>query len=121
MCGYATLNAAAVAIAASAAVPPAASCAAPAYDAAACGDVTAHRVPIAEPRAPSGSKLRAISTRSIALVLPGAHVVARSVYDDRIVWVLPPDRLAAFRRAGAVIEEDKRTTTLAHATVGAAP
>ena len=52
---------------------------------------------------------------------PGAHVVARSVYDDRITWVLPPDRLAAFRRAGAVIEEDKRTTALAKTTVGASP
>lgn len=61
---------------------------------------------------------------AIALSLhlqPGAHIVEHSAYDDRIAWVLPPDRLAAFRRAGVVIDEDKRTRIVALATVSDDP
>src|SRR6202035_2511061 len=40
---------------------------------------------------------------------PGSHVTEHAAYDDRIAWVLPPDRLAAFARAGVVITEKKKT------------
>lgn len=61
---------------------------------------------------------------AIALVLdlhPGAHVVEHSTYDDHVNWVLPPDKLAGFRRSGVVIDEDKRTTVVATTTVTHAP
>jgi hypothetical protein len=61
---------------------------------------------------------------SIALAIhfqPGAHVVERSSYDDQTAWVLPPDRLAAFARGGAVINEDIRTTIIVRATVSVMP
>jgi len=61
---------------------------------------------------------------AIALVLdlhPGSHVVERSQYDDRVDWVLPSDRLEAFRRSGVVINEDKRTSLVAETTVTQAP
>jgi hypothetical protein len=57
---------------------------------------------------------------SIALALhlqPGSHVVAHSTYDDRVQWVLPPDKLASFARSGVVINEDKLTSIVAVATV----
>ena len=47
----------------------------------------------------------------------GAHVVEHSAYDDRVAWVLPPDRLAAFARSGVVINEEKKTRITAIATV----
>jgi hypothetical protein len=65
--------------------------------------------------------MHAAAACTIALAIhlaPGAHVVQRSSYDDRIAWVLPPDKLAGFERSGVVIDEDKQTTILAHATVG---
>ena len=57
---------------------------------------------------------------SIALALhlhPGAHLVENDALDDRIAWVLPPDRLAAMSKGGFVIDEDMRTTVVTHATV----
>jgi len=57
---------------------------------------------------------------SIVLALhlqPGSHVVEHSTYDDRVQWVLPPDKLASFARAGVVITEDKLTRVVAVATV----
>ena len=47
----------------------------------------------------------------------GDAVVDHAVYDDRIAWVLPPDRLAAARRSGFVIDEDTRTTVVDRASV----
>jgi len=61
---------------------------------------------------------------AIALVLdlhPGSRVVERSLYDDHVDWVLPPDKLESFRRSGVVIDEDKRTTLVAMTTVTQAP
>lgn len=61
---------------------------------------------------------------SIALAIhfqPGAHIVERSSYDDQTAWVLPPDRLAAFARGGAVINEDIKTTAVAQATMSVLP
>jgi hypothetical protein len=52
-------------------------------------------------------------------VHPGSHVVEHSAYDDRVSWVLPADRLAAFERAGVVINEDKKTRIVAVATAAA--
>jgi len=46
----------------------------------------------------------------------GTQVSEHASYDDRIAWVLPPDKLAAFARSGVVIDEDVRTTIVAHAT-----
>lgn len=57
---------------------------------------------------------------SIALAVhlqPGSHVVEHSTYDDRVQWVLPPDKLAAFARSGVVINEDTLTRVVAIATV----
>jgi hypothetical protein len=51
----------------------------------------------------------------------GASVVEHASYDDRIAWVLPPDRLAAFARSGVVIDEDVKTMVVAQATAAAAP
>src|ERR1700730_573852 len=50
---------------------------------------------------------------------PGSHVTEHAAYDDRIAWVLPPDRLAAFARAGVVITQEKKTRIVAVATVAA--
>jgi hypothetical protein len=47
----------------------------------------------------------------------GSHLIEHSTYDDRVAWVLPPDRLAAFARAGVVINEEKKTRIVAVATV----
>lgn len=61
---------------------------------------------------------------AISLVLdlhPGTRVIERSSLDDHVNWVLPPDKLAGFRRAGVVIDEDKRTTIIATADVTQAP
>jgi hypothetical protein len=46
----------------------------------------------------------------------GTQLSQHASYDDRIAWVLPPERLAAFARSGVVIDEDVRTTIVAHAT-----
>ncbi len=48
---------------------------------------------------------------------PGSYIVEHSTYDDRVAWVLPPDKLAAFARSGVVINEDKLTRVVAVATV----
>lgn len=61
---------------------------------------------------------------AIALVLDlhaGSRVVERSLYDDHVNWVLPPDKLASFRHGGVVIDEDKRTTLVAETTVTEGP
>ena len=61
---------------------------------------------------------------AIALALhlqPGSYVVEHATYDDRVQWVLPPDKLASFARAGVVITEDKQTRTVAAATVAPTP
>jgi hypothetical protein len=46
----------------------------------------------------------------------GSHVVQQAAYDDRIAWVLPPDKLAAFARSGVVIDEDKKTRIIVTTT-----
>lgn len=52
---------------------------------------------------------------SLALHAPrGARIEAHAVYDDRVAWVLPPDRLAAFARSGVVIDEERVTTAVEH-------
>jgi len=47
----------------------------------------------------------------------GQRFVQRADVEDRQAWLLPAARLAAFRRAGAVINEDRRTTLVSHLTV----
>ena len=60
----------------------------------------------------------AACTLALALHLqPGAHLVETSSFDDRVAWVLPPDRLAAMRKGGFIIDEDKRTSIVTRATV----
>ena len=64
--------------------------------------------------------LLASCTIALALHLqPGSHVVEHSTYDDRVRWVLPPDKLAGFERAGVVITEDTQTSIVALATAAA--
>lgn len=57
--------------------------------------------------------MHATAACSILLALhlhSGAHISQHASYDDRVAWVLPPDRLEAFRRSGVVINEDRKTT-----------
>lgn len=57
---------------------------------------------------------------SIVLALhlqSGSQVIEHAAYDDRVAWVLPPDRLAAFARGGVVIDEETKTRIIAVATV----
>jgi hypothetical protein len=59
---------------------------------------------------------------SIALAVhvpAGARIEAHAVYDDRIAWVLPPDRLAAFAHSGVVIDEERVTTAVMRGTASA--
>ena len=61
---------------------------------------------------------------AISLILDlhaGSRVVETSSYDDHVNWVLPPAKLEGFRRAGVVIDEDKRTTIVATTTVSRTP
>jgi hypothetical protein len=51
----------------------------------------------------------------------GALVVEHAAFDDRIAWVLPPDRLAAFARGGVVIDEDVKTMVVMHAFASDVP
>ena len=47
----------------------------------------------------------------------GERIVKRSDLVDRVQWVLPPARLAAFAAQGAVINEEIRTTIVASGSV----
>jgi len=51
----------------------------------------------------------------------GTTLSEHASFDDRVAWVLPPDRLAAFERSGVVIDEDQRTTIVAHLTASVDP
>ncbi len=60
----------------------------------------------------------AVCAIALALALkPGDRIVERATMDDRVAWVLPPDRLASMERSGFVIDEDTRTSAITHATV----
>jgi hypothetical protein len=63
---------------------------------------------------------RATAQRTVVLALrfsPGERIVEHGDSVDRIQWLLPPEKLEGFRRAGFVIDEELRRSFVAHGRV----
>ena len=81
------------------------------------------RLVLAALSAAAVSLAAAAQPASFALTIrlhPGDRIVKRSDIVDRIEWVLPPARLAAFAAQGVIVNEETRTSTLGSGSISAA-